>query len=82
MNENTVTREQFAEMKRRFNGKLTVDEAMAVLRAASEDNTLPPLLRIHTATAILDLRTGRSVESTMARFRRAVGLDPEKRLKG
>jgi hypothetical protein len=79
MSENTVTKEQFAEMKRRFNGKLTADEAMEVLSSAGNDKAFPPIVRLHTVTAIMDLRGGRSVQSTMARFRRAVGLDPEKR---
>lgn len=79
MSDNKVTPEQFAAMKRRFHGKMEPDEAMQVLREAADDATLPPIVRLHVAPAILDLRSGRSVQSTMARFRRAVGLDPEKR---
>lgn len=36
--------------------------------------------RVPITPAILDLRTGRSVQSMMARCSRAVGLDPEKGL--
>lgn len=78
MGENTVTPEQFAEMKKRFHGKMEPDEAAKVLRAAADDVSMPPIVRLHVASAILDLRSGRSVQSTMARFRRAVGLDPER----
>jgi len=76
--ENTVTPEQFAAMKKRFHGKLERDEALQLLRDSADDKELPPIVRLHLAPAILDLRSGRSVQSTMARFRRAVGLDPEK----
>lgn len=55
---------------------------MAVIRAAHDDDTLPPVLRLHLATAMLELGAGRSVQSTMARFRREVGLDPPKRQRG
>ncbi|MEI9849731.1 MAG: hypothetical protein WDN24_01435 [Sphingomonas sp.] len=79
MGENTVTPEQFAALKRRFHGKMEPDDAMQVLKDATDDKVLPPIVRLHLATAILDLRSGRSVQSTMARSRRAVGLDPEKR---
>ncbi|MCR5872285.1 MULTISPECIES: hypothetical protein [unclassified Sphingomonas] len=82
MVDNTVTQQQFAEMKKRFSGKMEPDEAMQVLRAAADDKELPPIVRLHLASAMLDLRGGRSVQSTMARFRRAVGLDPEKKLAG
>jgi hypothetical protein len=82
MGENSVTAEQFAAMKSRFNGKMTADEAAAALRAAMDDKTLPPIVRLHAAPAMLELRGGRSVQSVMARFRRAVGLDPEKKSRG
>jgi len=78
MGENTVTPERFAEMKRRFRGDVSLEEAQAILKAAADDKSLPPIARLHLASAMLDLRTGRSVQSTMARYRRAVGLDPEK----
>jgi hypothetical protein len=51
---------------------------MATLRDASRDKALPLLARMEAASAMLDLRQGRSVQSTMARFRRAIGLDPSK----
>lgn len=75
---NTVTPEVFKALKQRFNGSMTPDEAKAVLDAAADDASLPPIFRVHLASAMLDLRTGRSVQSTMARLRRATGLDPEK----
>lgn len=77
MSENTVTLEQFAEMKKRFHGKMEPDEAAKVLRAARRG-------RQHAADSaaachVSDTRPSiRSVQSTMARFRRAVGLDPER----
>lgn len=76
---NAVTPEAFKALKQRFNGSMTPDEAKAVLEAAREDTSLPPILRLNLASAIFDLRAGRSVQSTMARLRRASGLDPEKR---
>lgn len=79
---NTVTPEQFAELKRRFHGKMTEAEAIETIRAAMKDDSLPPIVRINAAPALLEIRSGRSVQSAMARFRRAVGLDPEKPAKG
>lgn len=79
--QNSVTPERLKELRSRFAGNLSADDAMATLAAAGRDQDMPPILRMHTAMAILDLNTGRSVQSTMARFRRAVGLDPEKRPK-
>jgi len=79
--QNSVTPERFKELRTRFSGSLSVEDAMTTLSAAGRDQDMPPVLRMHTAMAILDLKTGRSVQSTMARFRRAVGLDPEKRAK-
>ena len=76
--ENAVTPEAFKALRERFNGRMTPEEAQATIEAARDDETLPPIVRLHLATAILDLRGGRSVQSTMARLRRAAGLDPEK----
>lgn len=73
-----VTREQFKELRARFSGKLTLEGAMEVLRAACDDKAVPPIVRLHTATAILDLKMGRSVQSAMARLRRTTGLNPQK----
>ena len=63
-------------MRARFNGKLSPDEAMEVLRAASQDKAIPPIVRMHIAAAMLEIQTGRTVQSAMARMRRATGLDP------
>lgn len=79
---NTVTPEQFKVLRARFSGKLSPEEAMTVLCAAGDDAALAPIIRLHTASAILDLKMGRSVQSTMARLRRATGLDPEKKKTG
>jgi hypothetical protein len=48
MGANSVTPEQFAELKRRFHGKLTQDEALAMLRAAGDDKALPASSRSST----------------------------------
>ena len=79
MGENTVTQDQFDAMKRRFHGRMAPQEAMQVLREAADDRDLPPIVRLHLAPAMIEIRAGRSVQSAMARFRRAVGLDPEKK---
>ncbi len=65
-------------LKDRFRGSLTPAEATQALRDAMADIGLPGLARIEAASALLDLQSGRSVQSTMARFRRAIGLDPAK----
>ena len=57
---------------------MTFEEAREVMRAAGADQELPGGVRLEAASALLDLNTGRSVQSTMACFRRAVGIDPEK----
>lgn len=75
---NTVTPEQFQALKARLNGKLTPEEARTTLIELGEAGDTPPILKLHTASALLDLRMGRSVQSTMARLRRAVGLDKPK----
>lgn len=79
---NTVTPETFKALRERFNGRMTPEEAGTVLDAARDDASLPPIFRVHLASAILDLRSGRSVQSTMARLRRATGLDAEKPKRG
>ena len=66
-------------LRERFAGHGTPEAALKTLRKAGHDRPLPPILRMHTAAAVLELKAGRSVQSTMARFRRAVGLDSEKR---
>lgn len=75
---NTITPAEFKALKERFNGQLSPEAALAALRAASQDKTLPPIFKLGLASAFLDLQTGRSVQSTMARLRRAVGLDKAK----
>ena len=79
---NHVTPERFKALREQFHGRGTPEEARATLDAAAEDPDLPPILRLQIASAILDLRTGRSVQSTMARLRRGAGLDPDKQSKG
>jgi hypothetical protein len=72
--DNNVSKAEFDALKARFHGKMTVEEALATLSAAGDED-VPPILKINIAKAILDLRTGRSVQSAMARLRRATGLD-------
>lgn len=77
-NPNQVSPERFRELKAMLGGKQEPEDAKAVLRKLADDPTTPPILRINIASAMLDLSTGRSVQSTMARLRRAAGLDPQK----
>ncbi|MRL69469.1 hypothetical protein [Brevundimonas sp. SPF441] len=81
-NPNQVSPERFRELKAMLAGKQDPEDAKAVLRALADDPTTPPILRFNIASAMLDLATGRSVQSTMARLRRASGLDPEKKSRG
>lgn len=75
---NQVSPERFRELKAMLGGKQGPEDAKAVLRKLADDPATPPILRLNIASAMLDLATGRSVQSTMARLRRAAGLDPEK----
>lgn len=75
---NQVSSERFRELKAMLGGKQEPADAKAVLRKLANDPATPPILRINIASAMLDLSTGRSVQSTMARLRRAAGLDPKK----
>ena len=52
---------------------------LASIPNAEADGALVPIFRLHLAPAILDLRTGRPVQSTTVRCRREVVLDPENR---
>lgn len=79
---NTVTPEQFKALRTRFAGSLSSAEAMETLRTASRDPDAPPIVRLHAASAMIELSMGRSVQSTMARLRRATGLDKPKPPRG
>jgi hypothetical protein len=72
---NVVTREQLADYRARFHGKLSPQEAKAVLGGAGNSSDAPPIVRVHAIIALLELRQGRSVQSAMARFRRNTGID-------
>lgn len=78
---NHISPARFKELKARLNGSLSSDEALKVLSEMGRDKTTPPIIRLNIATAIIDIRSGRSVQSAMARLRRATGLDPEKKPK-
>lgn len=77
-NPNQVSPERFRELKAMLGGKQELEAAKTVLRKLADDPATPPILRLNIASAMLDLATGRSVQSAMARLRRASGLDPEK----
>jgi len=59
----------------RFRGDLSPDEARDALHLASEDRTLDSSWRSAAAAALHELRSGRTVRTTMAGFRRQCGLD-------
>lgn len=52
---------------------------MDELHAFGEDKTQHPRDRMEAASAMVELRLGRSVQSALARFRRAIGADPAKK---
>lgn len=62
------------EVRATFHHELTVDQAMTALHAFSDDKANHMQHRLAAAEAMLDLRQGRSVQSALARFRRALGV--------
>lgn len=75
---NQVTPERFKDLKTQLSGTQSLDEAKAALRSLADDPGTPPILRIKIASALVELASGRSVQSAMARLRRATGLDRAK----
>lgn len=75
---NQVSAERFRELKSLLGGKQTPDEAKSILRALAGDPDTPPIIRINIPITLLELAGGRSVQSAMARLRRASGLDKAK----
>lgn len=67
------------EMRARFHSGLTPEQAIDALRAFGQDESQSPRDRMHVASAMLELKTGRSVQSALARFRRSIGADPQKK---
>ncbi len=65
----------------RFHAKLTPAEAMDALWEFGADTANHGGDRLQAASAMMDLRTGRSVQSTLSRFRRAIGADPQPKRK-
>ena len=71
-----MTEDERQDIKRRFHATLGLQEAIDELRRFA--TTAEGRDKIAAASAMLDLRSGRSMQSTMARFRRDLGADPAK----
>jgi len=56
-----------------FRANLTFDEARSALVAFADDKANHGRDRLAACEALLDLRTGRSMQSTMSRFRKKIG---------
>lgn len=74
-----MTPEEVEELRRKLRHDQSPEEAIETLRLLSRDEAIPGGARVEMAAALLELRTGRSVQSAMARLRREIGLDKPKK---
>lgn len=74
-----MTAAQRRSLRAEFSGKLELEAALAALRRYCADKSNDVNHRSCATLAILDLKDGASVESTLAAFRKDVAIDAPSR---